>query len=265
MSIREFLEEDIGNGDITTALTVPDIDGRAVITMEEGGIVAGLEEATEVFAIMGCDSDSLFKDGDRVEAGSRVMSVCGPLKSLITAERTALNFIMRMSGIATATSDAIAIGGGMIIAATRKTTPGFSAYEKKAVRIGGGDPHRLRLDSMILIKDNHIKACGSVRAAMEKMSKAPFSYKVEVEVSNVDDAITATEMGADIIMADNTDPEQTRHIRDAVKSINDKVLIEASGCITVDTLKDYVGIADIVSMGCLTHSAKALQFSMDIL
>lgn len=265
MSIREFLEEDIGSGDITTAMTVPDTDGRAVITMEEDGIVAGLEEAAEVFAVMGCDSTPLFKDGDRVKTGSRVMSISGPLRGLITAERTALNFIMRMSGIATATSDAVAVGDGMIIAATRKTTPGFSAYEKKAVKIGGGDPHRLRLDSMILIKDNHIKACGSVRAAMEKVSKAPFSYKIEVEVSNVEDAVTATEMGADIIMADNTDPEQTGRIRDAVKSINDKVLIEASGCIGIDTLKDYVGVADIISMGCLTHSAKALQFSMDIL
>lgn len=264
MSIRDFLENDIGNGDITTELTVPDTDGRAVITVEEDCVIAGLEEAVETFGIMGCDAEPLFKDGDNVKAGSRIMSVSGPLRCLITAERTALNFIMRMSGIATATAEAIAIANGTIIAATRKTTPGFSAYEKKAVKIGGGDPHRMKLDSMILVKDNHIKACGSVRAAMERISKAPFSYKVEVEVSNVEDAITAAEMGADIIMADNTDPEQTKAIKDAVKDINDRILIEASGCINMSNLGDYAGVADIISMGCLTHSAKSIQLSMDI-
>lgn len=265
MKLREFLEADIGDGDITTDLTVPNTDGRAAIVMEEDGVVAGLEEASDIFSIVGCDAEPLVKDGDRVKSGTRVMCISGPLKGIITAERTALNFIMRMSGIATVTANTVATCDGLIIAATRKTTPGFSTYEKKAVKIGGGDPHRMKLDSMILVKDNHIKACGSVKAAMEKLSDAPFSYKIEVEVSNVSDAVTAANMGADIIMADNTDPAQTKEIRDAVKAVNDKILVEASGCISPDNAKDYVGSTDIISMGCLTHSVKSIQFSLDIL
>lgn len=132
------------------------------------------------------------------------------------------------------------------------------------MRIAGGDTHRMALDSMIMIKDNHIKACGGVRPAMEKVSKASFSVKVEIEVENMEDAILAAEMGADIIMADNCGPQLTGEIRDAVKRINDRILVEASGGVTVDTIADYVGKADIVSLGSLTHSAKASMFSMDV-
>ena len=261
MRITNYLEEDVGSGDITTRLTVPNIDGRAVIVVEEDAVIAGLDEAEAIFNAVGCDAEGMVKDGDSVKAGTRVMSVSGPMRGIITAERTALNFLMQMSGVATATAAAVdACDGEIIIAATRKTTPGFSTYEKKAVAIGGGDPHRACLDSMIMIK-----ACGSVRNAMEKVSKAPFSYKIEVEVENVEDAVTAAEMGADIIMADNTSPELTKEIADAVKSVNDRILVEASGNMNLERLKEYVGIADIVSMGCLTHSARSVQFSMDIL
>lgn len=266
MDIVRFLEEDVGSGDITTRLTVPDVDGRAAIVVEENAVIAGLDEVEAVFRMVGCDVETLVKNGDSVKAGTRVASVSGPLRGLITAERTALNFLMQMSGVATATSAAVvACDNKIVIAATRKTTPGFSAFEKKAVEIGGGDPHRMGLDSMIMIKDNHIKACGSVRNAMDKVGKAPFCYKIEVEVDNLDDAMTAAEMGADIIMADNTSPKLTKEIADAVKNVNSRILIEASGNMTLERLKDYVGIADIVSLGCLTHSAKSIQFSMDIL
>lgn len=265
MDVSAFLKADIGKGDVTTLLTVPDTDGTAYITCEANAVVAGIEEAEEVFAALGGDATSLVKDGDRVKAGSRVMSVSGPLAGMITAERTALNILMNMSGVATMTARAVeASRGEIVIAATRKTVPGFGPLQKKAVRVAGGDPHRADLDSMILIKDNHIKACGSVRTAMEKVSKASFTLKVEVEVDNVEDAITAAEMGADIIMADNVGPEATGQIRDAVKRVSDRILVEASGDITIETLPQYIGKADIVSMGCLTHSAPAVQFSMDI-
>ncbi len=265
MELSAFLRNDIGRGDITTELTVPDTDGQAYITCEEDAIVAGMEEAEYLFSMVGADVDKLVKDGDRVHAGARVMSVSGPLRQLITVERTALNFLMQMSGIATATADAISrTGGAVTIAATRKTTPGFGAYQKKAVLIGGGDPHRYALDSMIMIKDNHIKACGSVRNAMERVSKASFAIKVEVEVSNLQDAVVAAEMGADIIMADNTSPEETAEIRDHVKAINPRILIEASGNMDPERIAAYVGKADIISMGYLTHSARAVQFSMDV-
>ena len=232
MDLGAFLKADVGKGDVTTRLTVPDTDGTAYITCEADAVVAGIEEAEEIFAIVGADATSMYRDGDHVKAGSRIMSVSGPLAGMITAERTALNILMTMSGVATP--------------------------------VAGGDPHRADLDSMILVKDNHIRACGSVKTAMEKVAKASFSLKVEVEVDNVADAVTAAEMGADIIMADNVGPELTGEIRDAVRKVNDRILVEASGDMTIERIPEYIGKADIVSMGCLTHSAPAVQFSMDI-
>lgn len=265
MDLSAYLEADVGRGDLTTELTVPDDDGSAYITVEEDCIVAGMKEAETIFRLVGAQTDRLVVDGDRVKAGTRVMTIHGPLKGLITAERTALNFLMHMSGIATMTSKAVnAVDGKVIIAATRKTTPGFGDFQKKAVKLGGGDPHRYALDSMIMIKDNHIAACGSVRKAMERMSGASFAVKVEIEVQNIEDAVTAAEMGADIIMADNMGPEETGRLRDRVKGINPRVLVEASGNMDMEKLRLYAGKADIISMGCLTHSARSVQFSMDI-
>ena len=224
MDLGAFLKADVGKGDVTTRLTVPDTDGTAYITCEADAVVAGIEEAEEVFAIVGADATSMYRDGDRVKAGSRIMSVSGPLAGMITAERTALNILMTMSGVATLTARAVeAADGKLIVAATRKTVPGFGPLQKKAVAVAGGDPHRADLDSMILV-----------------------------------------EMGADIIMADNVGPELTGEIRDAVRKVNDRILVEASGDMTIERIPEYIGKADIVSMGCLTHSAPAIQFSMDI-
>ena len=265
MDLAPFLKADIGAGDVTTELTVPDTDGTAYITCEQDAVIAGMDEAMNIFAMLGADATALVNDGDHVKAGSRVMSVSGPLRGMITAERTALNMLMFMSGTATMTSKAIEAGEGkIVIAATRKTAPGFGQLQKKAVAVAGGDPHRADLGSMILIKDNHIKACGSVRNAMEMVRKASFSLKVEVEVENIDDAVAAAEMGADVIMADNVGPEMTGMIRDAVKAVCDRILVEASGNITVADIPSYIGKTDIISMGMLTHSAPAIQFSMDI-
>ena len=258
MDLSAFLKADVGKGDVTTRLTVPDTDGTAYITCEADAVVAGIEEAEEVFALVGADATSLVKDGDRVRAGARIMSISGPLAGMITAERTALNVLMNMSGVATKTAEAVEKADGrIVVAATRKTVPGFGPLQKKAVAVAGGDPHRTDLDSMILIN-------GSVKTAMEKVAKASFSLKVEVEVDNVADAVVAAQMGADIIMADNVGPELTGEINRAVKAVNERILVEASGDITVDLIPEYIGKADIVSMGCLTHSATAVQFSMDI-
>lgn len=265
MRLTAYLDQDIGRGDITTELVVPDTDGTASVVCEQDCVVAGVDEAVELFGAVGVDCVVLVSEGDRVKAGTRVLSLSGPIRSIITAERTALNIIMRMSGIATVTADVVeSVNGEVVIAATRKTTPGFGDLEKKAVMIGGGDPHRASLESMILIKDNHIRACGGVRQAMERASKASFSIKVEIEVDNIQDAVTAAEMGADIIMADNMGPEDTGAVKEAVRAVNDRILVEASGNITPENAKDYVGKADIVSMGWLTHSAQAVHFSLDI-
>ncbi len=266
-SLESFLKEDVGRGDATADL-VPDMNGRASIVCEQDAVVAGLEEACDIFSMAGADATALVKDGSRVKAGTRVISVSGPVRGLLTAERTALNFMMRMSGIATATSEAVELlrekDPDILVCGTRKTTPGFRKYEKKAVRLGGGAEHRSGLDDMILIKDNHIKACGSVRSAMERASKAPFNLKVEIEVSSVEEAETAAEMGADIIMADNMKPADVKKLRSAVRKKNPRARVEASGNITLANVAKYAGCADMVSMGSLTHSSGSVQFSMDL-
>lgn len=265
MDAERFLRADVGRGDLTTELVVPDTDGTAYITCEGDGVAAGISVAGDLFESLGVSVTALVKDGDRVKAGMRVMSLSGPLSSIITAERTALNIMMRMTGVATATAEAVAKADGkIIVAATRKTTPGFGDFEKEAVRIGGGDPHRMSLDSMIMVKDNHIKACGSVRSCMERLAKRSFAVKAEIEVSNVADAVTAAEMGADIVMADNCGPELTGEIYEAVKRVSDRILVEASGGITADAIPDYIGKADIVSMGSITYAAPSVVYSLDV-
>lgn len=266
--IQQFLDEDIRSGDITTRMFVPDIDGKAVITCEDDAIVAGLEEAVDVFSRMNAVAEKKVKDGARVRPGTVVMEIDGPLRSITTCERVALNMMMRMSGVATATDDATQIcrsmGSRAVIAGTRKTTPGFRRFEKKAIVLGGGDPHRYGLDDLILIKDNHIKAAGGVAEAMEIAMEAPFSMKIEIEIENKEDAEIAAKCGADIIMIDNQSPETTVEIRDLVKSIDGNIKVEASGNITLESLRDYANSADIISMGCLTHSVKSVRFSLDI-
>ncbi|MEA4977345.1 MAG: carboxylating nicotinate-nucleotide diphosphorylase [Methanomassiliicoccaceae archaeon] len=267
VGLERFLKEDIGRGDVTAGL-IPDVNGRASIICEEDAVIAGLEEACEIFSIIGGDATALVKDGARVRAGTRIISVSGPVRGLLSTERTALNFLMKMSGIATATSAAADLlrekDPDILVCGTRKTTPGFREYEKKAVRLGGGAEHRFGLDDMVLIKDNHIKACGSVRSAMERASKAPFNLKIEIEVSSIEDAETAAEMGADIIMADNMKPVDVKKLRAAVHKKNPRALVEASGNITLANVAKYAGCADLVSMGSLTHSSGSIQFSMDL-
>ncbi len=267
--IDRFLREDIGTGDITTSMFVPDIAGQAVIRCEQDAVVAGLEEASEIFSRMGVRSESLIGDGDRVKADTEVMRVSGPLRSILTCERTALNMMMRMSGIATMVSDATAIcrrkSQTVKVAGTRKTTPGFRRYEKKAIVLGGGDPHRYGLYDLILIKDNHIKAVGGVMNAMEIAMDAPYNMKVEIEVENETDAAIAARCGADIIMMDNRSPEEAERIYNVVKSIDPGIMVEASGRITLDNISDYADRADRISMGAVTHSVKAVHFSLDIL
>ena len=263
-----FLAEDIGNGDITTATFVPDIDGSAVITCEDDAVVSGLEEATVIFSKLGVKAEQLVDDGTRVCAGTQIMKLIGPLRGITTAERTALNMMMRMSGISTAVYDATMLcrkhDANVKIAGTRKTTPGFRKYEKKAIVLGGGDPHRFGLDDLVLVKDNHIQALGGIEAVMEKTLDLPYSMGVEVEVETLHDAEVAAKCGADIIMMDNRTPEEAAEIYRLVKSINPDIMVEASGRITIDNVADYARVADRISMGSITHSVKAIHFSLSV-
>ncbi len=263
-----FLAEDIGSGDITTATFVPDIDGSAAITCEDDAVVSGLEEATVIFSKLGVKAEQLVDDGTRVCAGTQIMKLIGPLRGITTAERTALNMMMRMSGISTAVYDATMLcrkhDANVKIAGTRKTTPGFRKYEKKAIVLGGGDPHRFGLDDLVLVKDNHIQALGGIEAVMEKTLDLPYNMGVEVEVETLHDAEVAAKCGADIIMMDNRTPEEAAEIYRLVKSINPDIMVEASGRITIDNVADYASVADRISMGSITHSVKAIHFSLAV-
>ena len=268
MDLRPFLNEDVGPGDVTTEVFVPDIPGRAHIVCEEDAVIAGSEEAAEIFGLLGVTSKRLAADGERVRKGTKIMILEGPLRGILTGERTALNFLMRMSGIATET-DSVARAVRekdpcLKIAGTRKTTPGFRYFEKKAIALGGGWRHRDGLYDMVMVKDNHILACGGVGNALNKIGGVPAGIKVEVEVENIEDGVLAAKMGADIIMADHMSPRDARALREAARKINGNVLIEASGNITKDNAADYAGCADIVSLGSLTHSSRAVHFSLDV-
>ena len=271
--VREALEEDIGFGDITSQLVVPErVEAVAEIVAKEEGILAGIEEARTAFELLGARVIWAMEDGSSIKPGDIVLRAEGPARALLAAERTALNFLMRMSGIATATAELVELAKkvrpSVRVAATRKTAPGLRFFDKKAVEIGGGDTHRLRLDDCVLIKDNHIAILGSVAEAVRKAREAvSFTKKIEVEVSTPEEALEAARAGADIIMLDNFSPEE---VEEALQLLEEEgrrssVLVEVSGRIGPHNIADYASKdVDIISSGYLTHSARALDFSMRI-
>ncbi|MGQ9587570.1 MAG: carboxylating nicotinate-nucleotide diphosphorylase [Thermoplasmata archaeon] len=264
---REFLDEDIGSGDITSKLVIPaDARAQGRIIAKQDCVLAGASEASEVFKELGAKVVKAGRDGGHVKKGDAVLEVRGSARAILAGERLALNFIMRMSGIATLTNDLVRrckkINPDVRIAATRKTTPGFRAFEKKAVLLGGGDPHRYGLDDAILIKDNHIRIAGGVREALARAKKGGHAKKVEIEVENAKDAHIALENGADIIMLDNFSPEEARKLSSELKREKPEVMIEVSGGVRPDNIEEYASCADIISLGWLTHSYRSADFSM---
>ncbi|MCK6604262.1 MAG: carboxylating nicotinate-nucleotide diphosphorylase [Ignavibacteriaceae bacterium] len=269
--IELALEEDIKSGDITTDAIIPDDAlGQADFLVKEDGVIAGLEVVERIFRIFdeNLSFQKYFEDGAAVSKGTKVASVTGNISSILKTERTALNFLQRMSGIATLTSKYVkeVSGTGVKILDTRKTAPGLRITDKMAVKLGGAENHRIGLFDMYLIKDNHIKAAGSIKKAAELVrahqSQEESAYKIEIEVSSPDQIEEAVSAGADVIMLDNFTPAM---MREAVKQINRRALVEASGGITLETIREYAetGI-DYISTGALTHSAKALDISMKI-
>ncbi|MDW5561930.1 MAG: carboxylating nicotinate-nucleotide diphosphorylase [Methanomassiliicoccus sp.] len=266
--IEDFLREDIGQGDITSQALIGDRRGSARIVTRQECVIAGLEEAGEAFTLLGLLVTPLVRDGERVSAGTAVLAVEGGLCSILAGERVALNLLMRMSGIATTTNDVLtacrARNPGIIIAATRKTTPGFRRYEKRAVVLGGGDPHRFGLDDAVLIKDNHLVVVGGITAAVTAGRKVSFTRKVEVEVTSLDGAEEAARAGADIILLDNMSPGDALICSQAIKRIDRRIVVEASGGITPQTAPDYAAAVDVISLGWLTHSVRAADLSLDV-
>ncbi len=271
--LRKILEEDIGQGDITTALIVQEESvAEAEVIAKESGIVAGIEEATILLESLGLKIDALTMDGEKVKLKQILMKISGNTRTILSVERTLLNIVSRMSGIATATRKLVEklrkTGLRTIVACTRKTAPGLLYFDKKAVLIGGGDTHRLHLDDMILIKDNHIAAAGGVKEAVKKVKeKVSFSKKIEVEATKPEDVLVATKAGVDIIMLDNFSPNQIKETIRLVKKtgFQGKVLLEASGGITAENILEFASTGvDIVSLGEITDSPRVLDMSLEI-
>jgi nicotinate-nucleotide pyrophosphorylase (carboxylating) len=271
--LTHLLADDIGEGDVTTAALVPaGLTVEAEVVAKEAGTAAGVEEATILAESLGLNVETLVADGKQVKKGQCILKISGDARTILSCERTLLNLLSRMSGIATTTRRLTEklkkVRSKTRIAATRKTALGLSYFDKKAVAIGGGDPHRLHLDDMMLIKDNHLVVAGSVEAAVKTAKqKGSFSKKVEVEVTRAADALKAAEAGADVVMLDNFSPKQIQDTAEALRKAGflGKVLLEASGGITEENLLEYAATqVDIISLGALTHSVKALDISLEI-
>ena len=266
--IRRALAEDVGSGDVTTAATVrSDARGRGVLLAKAHMVVAGLDVARAVFAQVAGAGHLVFTskvvDGSRVGPGDVLAAVEGPASALLTAERTALNLLQRLSGIATATRAYVdAAAGRITVLDTRKTTPNLRALEKYAVRVGGGANHRFGLFDLILIKDNHVRLAGGIAAAVAKARAASPGVPVEVEAQTVAEAAAAADAGADIVLLDNM---STPEIRSAVRIIAGRAKTEVSGGVTLARIPELATTgADFVSVGALTHSVQAADISLEI-
>ena len=266
--LLQALREDMPGEDVSTNAVMPcACPGTVDLIAKQDGIVAGLDVFARVFTLLDPATEVEFfcKDGDAVKNGEKLGVVNGDIRVLLSGERVALNYLQRMSGIATYTHEVASLleGTGITLLDTRKTSPNNRVFEKYAVRVGGGCNHRTGLSDGVLLKDNHIGAAGGVaKAVAMARAYAPFVRKIEIEVENLDQTREAVEAGADIIMLDNMTIEQ---MAEAVKITGGKALLEASGNITADTIQAVAATGvDIISIGALTHSVKAFDISMKI-
>ncbi len=267
--LAEYLEEDLFYGDITR---VEDRTVKAVIVSKDTGTLAGARVAEIAFDMFGVDVLNSLPDGERIRRGDTVMEIEGSSADVLMLERTVLNIIARMSGIATATAEMVerarSVNPEVKIAATRKTTPGFRMFEKMAVAIGGGDPHRFGLGDCVLVKDNHVAVAGNLVKAIRIARMASFTKKIEVEVRSVKEALMAAREGADIVMLDNFSVEDVRRAIKLLEGegLRDNVIVEASGGITPENVAEYAETGvDVISSGYITHSARSLDFSLRVL
>ncbi|MFX1559598.1 MAG: carboxylating nicotinate-nucleotide diphosphorylase [Promethearchaeota archaeon] len=270
-ALKRFVDEDVRSGDLTTQLTIPeDTDALATIYAKEKCVLAGIEEVAAIADFSGLTYEILAYEGNWVDPQQPVMRLKGSAWTLLTVERVCLNIVQRMSGIATKVYNMVSaareVNPTVKIAATRKTTPGFRFFEKRAVVVGGGDPHRYALDDMILIKNNHITAAGGVReavaAAREKIS---FSKKISCEARTLQEAQEAIAASADIILLDNFKPKDIGGLVEVLKKegTRDKVILEVSGGVNEDNVREFAKTGvDVLSSGALTHSYKSSDFNM---
>jgi len=266
--IKLALFEDSGHGDITTeSILLQSFSGKGVIVAKQDFVLAGIQVAKTVFSLLdpGCQCVSEFTDGDTIQNGAIVFKVEGDLVALLKGERVALNFLQRLSGIATITREFVQVldNPDVRLTDTRKTTPGLRCLEKEAVRAGGAYNHRLSLYDGVLIKDNHIAVAGSIKSAVEAVrSRTSHLMKVEVEVTTMDEVKQAVEAGVEVIMLDNMTYDQMRR---AVQYIDGRAVVEASGNVSLETVKDIAATGvNVISCGALTHQARSVDLSMRI-
>ena len=272
--IIDNLYDDIGFEDITTNSLVPENKwAQAEILCKENGILAGMDVAHYIINEFGLNISSTFLDGEEIHKGDVILEFEGKAKDILMVERTILNYMMHLSGIATLVKNTCEkvheINPNVRVACTRKTTPGLQKLEKKAVEIGGGDTHRFKLDDCVLIKDNHIQVVGGVIEAIELAKEnVSFTKKIEIEVESEEDAVRASMFGADIVMLDNMKPDEIENVLDTLKKrrLRENVIIEVSGGITPETICDYAKLdVDVISSGFITNSTKSLDLSLNIL
>ena len=271
--LREFLKDDIGWGDITSEALIDDGQtAKGRLYLREDGVAAGLDEVATIFRILGCEVNAIERDGSSVSRDQTLMEISGPAKALLAGERTALNILGRMAGIATTVSKIASqvskVSPSTKVAATRKTMPGLGELDKKAVALGGGDTHRFRLDDCVLIKDNHLALLPSITEAVRAARSAvSFTKKIEVEIESLEGAVEAAEAGADIVMFDNMPPEEIERClaRLSELGLREGRVYEASGSITPENVGDYAASGvDVISIGSLTHSVRALDVKLEI-
>lgn len=271
--IRQMLAEDLSFGDLTTEILVdPKKVIRARIVCKEKGILAGVQEARIAFEEMGVRTLKSKEDGEELEPGDVVMEVEGPAQGVLKAERIALNLLMRMSGVATAARKMVELARRVApkvrVAATRKTLPLLTYFDKRAVVVGGGDPHRWRLDDGVLVKKDHLQLVDSITEAVRKVREgASFTKKVEVEVTTAEQALEAAKAGADIVMLDNVSPSEVKRAVEELKKagLRERVIVEVSGGITPENLQEYARTGvDVLSSSYMTFRALAVDMSLEI-
>lgn len=267
--IEYMLAEDEGFGDITSNAVVDEgKEVNAYIVSKDEGILAGINIIRDLFEEYGIAVTFWLKDGSEISKNDLLISLKGDARTILLLERTALNLLMRMSGVASASRKYVNLvkDYDVRVAGTRKTSPAIGKFDKYALAVGGADTHRLGLDDMVLIKDNHIAACGTpLEALLKAKGNVSFSKKIEIEVETLDDAVECVRNGADIVMLDNMSPSEVSAVLDELEKldIRQNSLIEVSGGITEDTILDYVALGvDIISIGALTHSSRSLNFSL---
>ena len=269
--IEYMLAEDEGFGDITSNAVVEEgCEVSAGIVSKDEGILAGIDIIRDLFEEYGVNVGFWLKEGSKISNGDVLISLNGDARTILLLERTALNLMMRMSGVATAANHYINLvkDYDVRVAGTRKTSPAIGKFDKFALKVGGADTHRFGLDDMVLIKDNHIAACGTpLEALLKAKANVSFSKKIEIEVETFDDAIECVKNGADIVMLDNMSPEEVCDVINELEKLNirQNSLIEVSGGITEETILDYADLGvDIISIGALTHSSRSLNFSLKL-